>query len=58
MALSRIESFVFGGPCAHFVTALNFTDGLIVVQFKPIEDNRQDGEPFVVAKFADADQHA
>ena len=54
MALSEVERFVFGGHCAHFVTAFDFADGRVEIQFRPMENNRQDGAAFVGGTFADA----
>jgi hypothetical protein len=54
MAISKVESFVFGGPCAHFVTSFDFADGVVTIPFRPIEGNRQDCAAFVVATFVDA----
>jgi hypothetical protein len=54
MALSKVEAFVFGGEFGHFVTAFEFAHGRLVIEFKPMEDNRQDRAALVVATFADA----
>lgn len=54
MELSKIEAYVYGGCCGHFVTAFSFTNSDVTVQFKPIENDRSDGAVSIVAVFPNA----
>ena len=52
MSLTKIEEFLFGGDCAHFVTAFISNDRETTMVLKPMEDNRADGATKVIATFA------
>jgi hypothetical protein len=55
MPLSKVEAFVFGGNCGHFVTSFDFANGVVTVTLKPIESDRPDGAASVIAVFAQAE---
>jgi len=40
MPLSKVESFVYGGNCAHFVTAFKSADGPVTSELKPMEGDK------------------
>ena len=54
MNLTEIEAYVYGGNCAHFVTAFESNDREIRIEFAPMGNNRPDGATIVVATFANS----
>jgi hypothetical protein len=54
MPLSKIEAYIYGGDCGHFVTAFNLTNSDVTIEFEPMDNDRPDGATSVVAVFPNA----
>jgi hypothetical protein len=54
MTLTKLEAYVFGSNCAHFVTGFDFADGQITLTLRPMDESPLGVPSNVTAKFPNA----